>query len=37
MGPSRAEDFVCIEDLCDEVIPTLPSLVGFFQAVLVTI
>ena len=32
MGPSRAEDFVCIEDLCDEVIPTLPSLVGFFSS-----
>ena len=32
MGPSRAEDFVCIEDLCDEVIPTLPNLVGFFSS-----
>ncbi|KAA0994807.1 hypothetical protein FQ192_11800 [Pseudomonas sp. ANT_J12] len=32
MGPSRAEDFVWIEDLCDEAIPSLPTLVGFFSS-----
>jgi hypothetical protein len=32
MGPSRTEDFVFIEDLCDETIPGLPSLVGFFSS-----
>lgn len=32
MGPSRSEDLVYIEDLCDEAIPSLPSLVGFFSS-----
>lgn len=32
MGPSRSEDLVFIEDLCDEAIPSLPSLVGFFSS-----
>ncbi|UFH50454.1 hypothetical protein [Pseudomonas sp. KNUC1026] len=31
MGPSPVEDFVCVQDLCDEELDDLPRLVSFFS------
>ena len=32
MGPSRLEDFVRIDELCDEPIPNFPNLIGVFSS-----
>lgn len=32
MGPSRLEDFVLVDELCDEPIPNLPNLIGVFSS-----
>ena len=32
MGPSPVEDFICVQDLCDEDLSFLPRLVSFFSS-----